>query len=169
MTKAYRSLPRTWDESSINKSAMGYTVSDSMERAEHLVERNGLSANLIKEMSQMEFLPPKLEKPGRTGEIAKFYSSPRTKCTGKSSDHQSLTAHHFIYYTQSRIAVLSASEGQNCLVHMVDTKYISGFYYVNIILEKVDTLEEAFYKLFMCSKETTQTAIYLREWRSLKI
>ncbi len=52
---------------------------------------------------------------------------------------------------------------------MIDTKSIAAFHYMNSILEKGDTLEQAFSKLLMWTKETTQNAVYLRERRNIKI
>lgn len=52
---------------------------------------------------------------------------------------------------------------------MIDIESIAGFYYMNHILDKTVTLEEDFAMLFTWSKETTLTALYLREWRNLNI
>ncbi len=64
----------------------------------------------------------------RVGDIARFFSAPRIKYTGKASDHQSLTAHQRIYYTQCRIAFLNSTEGLDCLIYMIDTKSVAGFF-----------------------------------------
>ena len=37
------------------------------------------------------------------------------------------------------------------------------------ILDKVSTLEEAFEKLFLWSRYSSQSALYLREWRNLSL
>ncbi len=120
-------------------------------------------------MPNIQHLPEIQKNPGRTGDIARFYSAPNTKYTGKASDHQSIITHQRIYYNQCPIAGMSALEGLHCLIHMIDMKSIAGFYYMNNVFDQVETLEDAFAMLLKWSKETTQSSIFLREWRSLKI
>ena len=159
MKVSYKPLPKTWSKPKKNSFNQ---CSGETEPSGNVPEFSS------RDESEIYPLPRTVQRPGRTGDIAKFYSSSRTKYIGKASDHQSLTACQMIYYTQCRIAGLSGS-GLHCLIYMIDTKSIVGFFYMNYILGRFTSLEDAFYILFRCPEETTQSAIYLREWRSFRI
>ncbi len=70
--------------------------------------------------------------------------------------------------TQCHIAGLYSSEWMYFVIHMIDTKSIAEFYYINKFLEIFSTLEEAFAGLFDWSNEKAQTTVHLRKQKSQK-
>ncbi len=54
-------------------------------------------------------------------------------------------------------------------MHVEDTKSITWFYYMNSILDKLGTIEEASSKLIIWSEESTRSAVHHREWLNPKI
>ncbi len=114
-------------------------------------------------------LPISRSEKGRPGVIAKFYSSPYSKYTGKTSDNHSLSRHQMVYYAQCNIAQLTASQGMEGLINMIDTQSLAGTFYLNEVYGQVQTLEEAFDKLFSWSRQSTEYNLFVREWRGLRI
>jgi len=94
---------------------------------------------------------------------AQFYSSSNSKYTGKTSDNQSLSRHQLVYYAQCNIAQLTASQGMECLINMIDTQSLAGTFYLNEMFGQVQTLEDAFDKLFAWSRQSTTYNLFIRE------
>ncbi len=111
MQKTYTPLPRPWQHSpksggSTKKRDPSPSKSSSSDSSSE-ADQSGFSTQVAPFVNP---LPMYRDKPGRTGDIAKFYSAPNTKYTGRASDHQSLITHQRVYYTQCRIAGLSNTE-----------------------------------------------------------
>ena len=64
---------------------------------------------------------------------------------------------------------MTADEGLECLVYIIDTQSLPGTSYLNEIDGHVRTLEEAFEKLFQWSRHNSNHTKFLRDWRNLKI
>ncbi len=105
----------------------------------------------------------------RAGDIAKFCQSTSAKYTGKTSDKQILSRHQVVYYAQFNIMQLTAAQGLDCLINMIDTQSLGGTFYFNGIVGQVRDLEEAFEKLFVWSRQSTNYNLFVREWIALKI
>ena len=52
---------------------------------------------------------------------------------------------------------------------MIDIHSLAGKFYLDYIDQQVDTLEEAFHKLYQWSRQNSNTHVYLQEWRTLNI
>ncbi len=106
---------------------------------------------------------------GLPGDIAKFYSSLYSKYTGNTSHNHSLSRNQVVYFAQCNIGQLTASQGMERLINMIDTQSLAGTFYLNEVYRQVQTLEEAFDKLFSCSRQSTNYILFVREWRGLWI
>ena len=91
-------------------------------------------------------LPNSRSERGRPRDIAKYYSAPNSKFTGRISDQHSLSRHQRVFFKQCSIARLTAGDGLECLMYMIGTQYLAGTFYLNEIDGHVRTLEEAFEK-----------------------
>ena len=74
-------------------------------------------------------IPNSRPERGRPGDVAKYYSAPNSKFAGKFSDQNILSRHQGVLHKQCSIARLTADEGLECLVYMIDTQYLGGNFY----------------------------------------
>ena len=52
---------------------------------------------------------------------------------------------------------------------MIEIHSLAEKFYLDYFDQQVDTLEEAFYKLYQWSRQNSNTHVYLQEWRTLNI
>ena len=82
------------------------------------------------------------------------------------------TAFRYInaYSTNSaRLLGMTADEGLECLVYMIDTQSLAGTFYLNEIDGHIRTLEESFEKLLELSLHNSNHTVFPREWRNQKV
>ncbi len=90
-------------------------------------------------------LPQHRPGKGRTGDMAKYYSTPGSKYTGRACDENSLARHQAVYYAQAHICEFSAEEALNSLMVMFEPQSLAGSFCFKEIFQKSPlNLEAAF-------------------------
>jgi len=102
------------------------------------------------------------------GDVAKSYHRRGSTYTGKSSVRESLTSHRRRFYNTCRLAGLNADQGRDALQYMFEPNSIAWYFYNKEILDQVQTLEEAFDKLFKWSNQDALISVRLQQWKDLK-
>ncbi len=77
--------------------------------------------------------------------------------------------HQRVYYKECSIERLSAAEGLEYLVFMVETQSLAGTLYLNEVDGQVSTLYEAFEKFFQWSRYNSSHSVFFHERLDLRI
>lgn len=99
MPRHYSPLP----EHRPRRNAELHVIAQELQENQETRENHTPQTKHFPTISSITALPSDRTNRGRPGDVPKFCSAPNAKYTGKSFDHQSLTTHQHMYYTQSRI------------------------------------------------------------------